>query len=323
MTPTTMTSTTTPCEVAVIGAGFTAREHIRALRDLSGVHVAAIHSRARPRAEALAAEFGIGAVCDSVPELYERSRATLVFVTVPELALNAVAKASFGFPWTVVMEKPPGYNLADALDIQRAAEDRQCNVLVALNRRFLSATLRAQAELAETSAPRFIKVQDQQSQSAARAGGQPVEVVRNFMYANSIHTIDYLRIFGRGKITSVEPILRWDPEHPGAVVCRIGYSSGDVGLYEGIWHGPGPWAVTVTVPQKRWEMRPLERLTSQELGHPPECADPSLWDTNFKPGFRLQAEAAVASACGRPSSSVSLADAVETMRLIARIFTQP
>ncbi len=304
----------------MIGAGFTAREHIRALRDLSGVHLAAIHSRTRSRAEALAAEFGIEAVCDSVPELYERSRAALVFVAVPELAINAVAKASFDFPWTVVMEKPPGYNLADALDIQRAAEDRQCRVLVALNRRFLSATLRVKAELAEISAPRFIKVEDQQSQSAARAGGQPAEVVGNYMYANSIHTIDYLRIFGRGLITSVEPILRWDPEQPGAVVCRIGYSSGDVGLYEGIWHAPGPWAVTVTVPGKRWEMRPLERLTSQELGHPPECADVSPWDTNFKPGFRLQAEAAVASAWGRPSSSVSLADAVETMRLIARIF---
>ncbi|HYU46509.1 MAG TPA: Gfo/Idh/MocA family oxidoreductase [Terriglobales bacterium] len=304
----------------MIGAGFTAREHIRALRDIAGVQVAAIHSRTRSRAEALAGEFGIKAVCDSVPELYERSGAALVFVTVPELSINAVAKASFGFPWTVVMEKPPGYNLADALDIQRAAEDRQCHVLVALNRRFLAATLRAKAELAETSAPRFIKVQDQQSQSAALSGGQPVEVVRNYMYANSIHTIDYLRVFGRGNITSVEPILRWDPDYPGVVVCRIAYDSGDVGLYEGIWHAPGPWAVTVTVPEKRWEMRPLERLTSQKLAHPPQSADSSLWDTNFKPGFRLQAEAAVASACGRPSPSVSLADAVETMRLIARIF---
>lgn len=315
-----MTPMIPTCEVAVIGAGFTAREHIRALRDISGVHVAAIHSRTRSRAEALAGEFGIIAVCDSVPELYERSRAALVFVAVPELSINAVAKASFGFPWTVVMEKPPGYNLADALDIQRAAEDRQCHVLVALNRRFLAATLQVKTELAETSAPRFIKVQDQQSQSAARGGGQPVEVVRNYMYANSIHTIDYLRVFGRGNITSVEPILRWDPEHPGVVVCRIAYDSGDVGLYEGIWHAPGPWAVTVTVPEKRWEMRPLERLTSQKLGHPPQSADPSLWDTNFKPGFRLQAEAAVASACGMPNPSVSLADAVETMHLIARIF---
>jgi predicted dehydrogenase len=314
-----MTSTTN-CRVAVIGAGYTAREHIRALRDIPGVTVAAVHSRTRSRAEALAGEFGINAVCDSVPELYERSRAALVFVTVPELSLNAVAKASFGFPWTVLMEKPPGYNLADALDIQRAAEDKQSNVLVALNRRFLAATLRAQAELSETSAPRFIKVQDQQNPSAALRAGQPPEVARNYMYANSIHTIDYLRVFGRGRITSVDPVERWEQEHPGVVVCRIAYESGDVGLYEGIWHGPGPWAVTVTTPEKRWEMRPLERLTTQVLGQAPESADPSPWDTKFKPGFRVQAEAAVAAACGRGSNSVSLADAIDTMRLIARIF---
>jgi hypothetical protein len=192
---------------------------------------------------------------------------------------------------------------------------------VALNRRFLAATLQAKAELAETSAARFIKVQDQQNQSVARGSGHPMEVVRNYMYANSIHTIDYLRVFGRGSITSVDPVLPWDPEHPGAVVCRIAYDSGDVGLYEGMWHAPGPWAVSVTIPGKRWEMRPLEQLTTQELGHPPRSAEPSPWDTNFKPGFRLQAEAAVASACGRASHAVSLADAVETMRLIARIFT--
>ncbi len=320
-----MTQTTTTCKVAVMGAGYTAREHIRALGDISGVEVAAIHSRTRQRAEALAVEFGIPAVCDSIPEVYERSRAALVIVTVPELAANAVAKASFAFPWTVVMEKPPGYNLDDALDIQRAAEDRKCRVLVALNRRFLATTLQAKAELDRTSAPRFIKVQDQQSQSAALAGGKPAEVVRHYMYANSIHTIDYLRVFGRGNITVVDPILRWDPEHPGVVVCRIEFDSGDVGLYEGIWHGPGPWAVTVTVPEKRWEMRPLEQLTTQELGGRPQSADPSFvdpnsWDRNFKPGFRLQAEAMVRAACGLPSHAVSLADAIETMRLIQRIF---
>jgi predicted dehydrogenase len=74
-----MTATATSCEVAVIGAGYTAREHIRALRDIPGVQVAAIQSRTRSRAEALAGEFGINAVCDSILELYERSRAALVF----------------------------------------------------------------------------------------------------------------------------------------------------------------------------------------------------------------------------------------------------
>jgi predicted dehydrogenase len=311
---------TTPCKVAVVGAGYTAREHIRALRDVPGVTLAGIHSRTRARAEALASEFGIAAVCGSVPELYERSAATLVFLAVPELSMNAVAKASFEFPWMVMMEKPPGYNLEDALDIQRAAELKQRRVLVALNRRFLSATLRAKAELSETSDPRFVKVQDQQDQAAARQAGQPVEVVRNWMYANSIHVIDYLRVFGRGPITSVEPVVRWDPERPGVVVCRIGYDSGDVGLYEGIWRGPGPWAVTVTTAEKRCELRPLEKLTLQKLGQTPQHIGPDALDTDFKPGFRRQAEAAVRAACGISSEAATLADAVETMRLIARVF---
>jgi predicted dehydrogenase len=311
-----------PCDVALVGAGFTAREHLRALRDIAGVNVAALHSRSRSRTEALAAEFGIKAVCDSVPELYERSRAALVLLAVPELSLNAVAKSSFEFPWTVMMEKPPGYNLADALDIQSASKAKRSHVLVGLNRRFLAATLRAKAELAETAAPRFIKVEDQQNQAAAFSAGQPIDVVQNYMYANSIHTIDYLRVLGRGQVASVDHVVRWSPEHPGPVVCSLTYDSGDVGLYEGMWHAPGPWAVTVTVPRKRWEMRPLEQLTTQELGHPPYTIDPDPWDINFKPGFRRQAEAAVLSACGRQSNAVSLDDAIETMRLIARIFAQ-
>jgi predicted dehydrogenase len=259
-------------------------------------------------------------VCDSVPELYERSRGSLVLLAVPELSMNAVAKSSFEFPWTVMMEKPPGYNLADALDIQRAAKAKKSHVLVGLNRRFLAATLRTKAELAETVAPRFIKVEDQQNQAAALNAGQPILVVQNYMYANSIHTIDYLRVLGRGQVTSVDHVVRWDPERPGPVVCRLTYDSGDVGMYEGMWHAPGPWAVTVTVRKKRWEMRPLERLTTQGLGQAPHSIDADPWDMDFKPGFRRQAEAAVLSARGQQSNVVSLDDAIESMRLIARIF---
>lgn len=142
------------------------------------------------------------------------------------------------------------------------------------------------------------------------------------MYANSIHTIDYLRIFGRGNIASVDPVLRWDPGNPGPVVCKIRYDSGDVGLYEGIWHGPGPWAVAVTTAEKRWEMRPLEQLTVQELGHPPQSVDSDALDASFKPGFHRQAQAAVRAARGESSDAVSLADAIETMCLIERIFAK-
>jgi predicted dehydrogenase len=288
-----------------------------------GVTLAGIHSRTRATAEKVAAEYGIALVCDSVEELYDRTRADLVVMTVSELSTNAVAKACFEHPWTVLTEKPAGYCLSDAEDIAAAARKRGRNVYVALNRRFLGSTRRAKAELDADGTQRFIKVQDQEDPVAGRKGGKPEKVVESWMFANAIHTIDYLRVFGRGRVRKVQPIIAWNPSAPGVVVARIDFESGDVGLYEGIWHGPGPWAISVTVPGRRWEMRPLEQLETQRLGERPVKADPDPLDLAFKPGFRLQAENAVGAALGRPSKAVTIEDALDTMRLIDAIFRAP
>jgi len=309
------------CKVAIIGAGYMAREHARAFADVPGVQLAGIHSRTRARAEALAKEVGIPLVCDSVRELYERTRADLVVVTVVELAMNAVSRACFAFPWTAMLEKPAGYNLADAEAIHAAAQRAHHRAFVALNRRFYSSTLAAREDLERLAGPRFIKVQDQEDRAQALALGQPQLVVDNWMYANSIHVIDYLRLFGRGRIVQVAPVIAWDPIKTSVVVSRIAFESGDIGLYEGVWDAPGPWAVNITTPAKRWELRPLEQAAFQSRGERRlQSVELHPRDGAFKPGLRLQAEMAVAAALGKPSELPTLDDALGTMRLIASIF---
>lgn len=310
------------CRVAVIGAGSMAREHLRAFADVPGVILSGIQSRTRARAEALGAEFSVTHVCDSVAELYDRTRAHVVVVTVPELAKNAVNRACLTFPWTLLIEKPIGYDLADSEAIAGAALAAKANVFVALNRRLYSSTQTAIDDLSGRSDRRFIRVQDQQDQAAGLAMGQPEVVVKNWMYANSIHTIDYLRMFGRGRVTRVRPIVPWTPDRPGVVVCEIQFDSGDLGFYEGIWDGPGPWAVTVSTPERRWEMRPLEKASFQNRGervlHPVEVHP---WDQRFKAGFRQQAALAVKAALGGDCAGLpTIVDALETTRLIAQIF---
>jgi predicted dehydrogenase len=309
-----------PCRVAIIGAGYTAREHARAFADVPGVVLAGIYSRTRARADVLAREYSIGSVCDSVAELYDATRADLVIVTVVETAMTAVSRTCLELPWSLLIEKPPGLDVVDATGLLDAARSSGRRVLVAFNRRFLSSTRLAAEQIESAAGPRFIKVQDQQNQAGAVAEGDPPEVVRNWMFANSIHTIDYFRIFGRGAVSTVEPVMPWVPDAPGVVVAKVTFESGDIGIYEGIWHAPGPWAISVTVPEQRWELRPLEAVHVQRLGS--ATTSPALhdWDKTFKPGFRLQAEHAVAAALGQPSDSVTLDDAVETMKLIGRIF---
>jgi predicted dehydrogenase len=300
-----------------------AREHVRAFADVPGVEVAGIHSRTRSRADDLAREYGIPAVCDSVATLYEATGAELVVVAVSETSVNTVSRACFEHPWAVFLEKPPGCNLADGEDIHRAAEVAGSRVFVGLNRRFLSSTRAALQDLKSRPGTRFIHVQDQQDQTAAASLGHPRVVVDNWMYANSIHVIDYLRLFGRGDVTAVTPVVPWSNGESDVVLAKVEFESGDVGLYEGLWKGPGPWAVSISMPEMRWEMRPLESAAFQASGERQvHQVEVHKRDEEFKPGFRLQAEMAVAAARDEPSESPTLGEAMETMRLIGAIFAR-
>lgn len=309
------------CRVAVVGAGYMAREHIRAFQDIPGVEVTGIQSRTRARAEALAAELNVPAVYGSIAEMRRGTNADLVVVTTPELETNRVCRDCFAHPWTVLIEKPAGYNVADAEDIERAAQAQQRRAFVALNRRHYSSTRTVAADLASQEGPRLIVVRDQEDPVAALQAGQPPLVVENWMYANAVHVVDYFAVLGRGRVSGVENVVPWTPDAPRYVAAKIQFDSGDIGLYEAIWDGPGPWAVTVNTPQKRWELRPLERAAFQARGTRalvPVDLDPI--DERFKAGLRHQAELAVAAAGGSPTSLPTLADALVSMRLVQSIY---
>ena len=312
---------TAPLKIAFIGAGSMTREHLKAFQNISGVQCVGLHSRTRVRAEELAREFGLPAVYDTVSDMYERTHADLVVVSVPELSTRQVCERCFAHPWSLLVEKPVGYDYADAVAIRDAARASGRRVWVGLNRRFLSSTQTVRADVDGSTATRFIHVQDQQDQKAALASGQPETVVANWMYANSIHLVDYLRVFGRGEVVSVDRVKPWVPSAPGVVLATVAFSSGDLGLYEGIWNGPGPWAVTVSSAERRWEMRPLETATVQNAGERKRTDAPiHEWDREFKPGFRAQAEAVVAAMAGAPSTVPSIDDALQTMALVRDIF---
>jgi predicted dehydrogenase len=307
--------------VVLIGAGTIAREHAKAFADVPNATLAGIHSRTRAKAETLAADFGIGAVCDSVEELYARTQADLAVVAVNAAEMKHVSELVFRRPWTVLLEKPAGLDLAEAEQVAAAAEGRGAGTYVALNRRMYSSTRTVLGDIDARDERRYVHVLDQEDPLAGAAAGHPPAVVANWMFANSIHVIDYIRMFCRGAIASVTPVVGWSADAPDVVVTKVAFESGDTAIYEGIWNGPAPWMITVQTRSRRWEMRPVERAQFQNRGERKvnEVA-PHEWDIQFKPGFRRQAEQAVAAARGETNELATIGDALETMRLVADIF---
>jgi predicted dehydrogenase len=307
--------------VAIVGAGRMAREHIRAFSDVPGVCIAGITSRTPGRAQALADEFKIPVVCKSLSELYESIRPDLAVVTVSAESMCAVACQCFAYGRNILLEKPPGSNVVEAETIQTAARRFSCRVWVALNRRFMSSTRAALDDLNQRPGPRHIQVLDQLDRKLTASFGHPAQIMENLMFFSSIHVIDYFRVFGRGTIESVRPVFSWNASQPWLVSAAVQFKSGDTGLYQAIWDGPGPWAVAVNTPEVRWEMRPLEHATYQVAGSRRAVeTEISAFDQKFKPGFRLQAEQVIEAVLGRPSEVPTLDDAVESMRLICTIY---
>ena len=307
--------------LAVIGAGYMADEHIKAFSDIPEVSIVGIYSRTQERSDNLAKNYGIAKVYDSIRSLYEGTQADLVVIAVPELSVNTVCKEAFKYPWQALIEKPVGYNLQDAEDIAAAADKAGRKAYVALNRRHYSSTRAVLTEIEDLAGQRLVQVLDQENPVAALEAGQPQLVVDNWMYANSIHIIDYLCVFCRGEVTSVDHVIKWNPQEPRFVMTKVNYSSGDIGVYQAIWNGPGPWAVTVSTQAKRWEMRPLEQAASQIYkSRKSEPLPVHEWDTKFKPGLRKQAEETIKALRGEKHTLPTLADGIKTMQLVSKIY---
>jgi len=298
-----------------------AEEHIRAFVEIDGVEVVGIYSRTHDKAVTLSEKFGIPNVCDSVSELYSITKPDAVIIAVSETSTKEICYQAFKFPWIALVEKPMGYNLEDAMDITGEAKKTNSKVFVALNRRHYSSTKNVLNELRISDQIRLIHVMDQQDPHSARLAGRPEKVVKNWMYANSIHLIDYFKVLGRGDITSVDRLVKWTPDTPRFVIAKISFSSGDIGIYEAIWNGPGPWAVTVTTQEKRWELRPLENAAFQVYGSRQlQPIELDMVDSKFKPGFYSQAEELIKAVQGLPHTLVSAEEALQSMKLVGEIY---
>jgi predicted dehydrogenase len=309
-----------PMKIGFVGAGYMASEHARAFATISGVEIVGFVGRSPERVQALAQLHKCPAFSD-VHSLYAATRADAVVVAVPELACREICEQVFEYPWSSLLEKPVGQNYADAEHLSGLARSKGRQAFVALNRRSFAATREAQRLLSDDPSPRLVLVHDTQDINVARGLGQPEEVVSNWMFANSIHLVDYLHQFCRGEVVEVKVGAPFDPAEPRAVSATVAFSSGDSGVYVAAWNMPGPWFVTIANQSLRAELRPLEQLGTQKLGersltpfetHPDDAA--------FKPGLMHQARAFVQSVSGKESKLATLDEATRSMRLVAQIY---
>ncbi len=308
-------------KIAFIGAGYMASEHLKAFSTFDNIEITGIFSRTKERASSLSKKYKGLKAFDSIKELYTSTNADLVVIAVPELACFSICAEAFKYSWTLLIEKPVGHTFSEAREIEKLANKYNSKVYVAFNRRFYDSTLQLKRHLESTNGKRLVTIQDQEDPGAALAAGQPKKVVDNWMFANSIHLIDYFSQFCRGQHICTNVIQRWEPSHPAPVLAELEFSSGDIGFYQALWNAPGPWSVAVSTAELRAELRPIEQLHLQFSGSRNiTSANIANLDEEYKPGLWKQAEQAINATLGINNELPTLEDANKSMSLVNSIY---
>ena len=311
-------------KVAIIGAGKIAEEHLRAFQATNKVKIVGIFSRTDSKAIKLKKKYKISKVYKTINEMYLNSCAHLVIVAVSIINVKRILKIVSKYNWYCLCEKPIGINYKETLEISKYFKNKN-KFFVAFNRRYYDSTLLAQKILKKDNSKRLILINDQEDIIRAKKF-HPSIVCKNFMYANSIHLVDYCQIFARGNPKKFITMTKFKDGVFSYLSKKIIYDSGDIVIFSSIWNRPGPWFVKVITKKIFINLEPLEKIqfridkniklkkfdnfTFKQL----------LQKKKHKDGFINQANKIIESIKSKKHFSPNLRDAVFTTKLTKKIF---
>ena len=124
-----------PRAVGVLGAGYIAEFHVKALQQIPGVELRAICDLSRARAEAIATEHGVPSVYTDLAEMLAKEQLDVVHLLAPPDAHERLAVAALEAGVDVFLEKPMCATEAEARRVRDRA--RQLGRVVGVSHNFL------------------------------------------------------------------------------------------------------------------------------------------------------------------------------------------
>lgn len=308
-------------KICLIGAGRMSVEHVKVLNEIKHVKISAISSRTKKKIINIKKNYPYIKMYTDIKKMINSENPDGIIIAVTEKSLLEVCRKAFHFSQPLLIEKPIGYNLDQNKKILRLMNKyKKKNCYVALNRRYFSSTKKLLTNLSKDKGKRKIYINDQQYNLKKMYPHKENVVIKNMMFANSVHLIDYLNILSKGKIKKIKTSIKKEGKISN-VLCNINLSSGDSVTYKALWNKDSKWSVSVFTKNFFYELKPLEELQILNLKNLAlrKYAKNKL-DINYKPGFMLQAIDFIKMIKNKPHSLVDIKDNFNTTKLINKIY---
>ncbi len=303
-------------KIGIIGSGYMAQEYIKVLKNIKKIEVTGVVSRNLKKTEKFASKNRIK-FFSSIDQLYNKTKPDAFIIAVSELSLKKVLIETFKFKTFNLVEKPIGINLKESNLITKISKNAKSINFVAFNRRHYDNIVFTKKELKKDKSKRIVFIQDQEYQNYN--SNIPRKVIKNWMYANSIHLIDLFYVFCRGKILSVKNKIKFKNKNYSLILSEIKFDSGDLGIYKCLWNTPGPWSVSVNTEKKNFTLRPIEKLFVQE-NKSRKIKKITFNSDNYKHGILNQIKLFIKSIEQDKEFLPNFEDSLQSMKLIKKIY---
>jgi len=303
--------------LGIIGAGSISIEHLKVITAMKGVRAAGVTSRTLSKAAGLANTFQIDQVYDSVTDMVKKCAPDGILILVSANQIYEVALKLLPESIPLFLEKPPGLIPQQTKSLAKLAGSHGTQNMVGFNRRYYSVFQKGLAVIKDHGALLGVAIEGHERFWKIAGTNIPDEIRQNWIYANSIHTIDLLQYFG-GKIRSINAHSKSYKEKNGdQLVASIEFDSGSIGTYTSHWYSPGGWSATLYGEGITVKFKPLEKGVWIDTEFKKYEINPDEVDIKYKPGFYLQMKAFVSliKSGSLEPPGINVEEALETMKL--------
>ena len=302
-------------KIALIGAGYMAEEYLK-IFSKKKIICEAIFSRTSIKSKILKKRYKIKKIYTSLNDLKNDNNINALIIAINEEFLKKILNKLDLNRYRILCEKPIGVNYVETKNIISKIKNK--NIYVSLNRRFYSSNQKAKDLIDKYKGKRLISIRDQQIQNF-----RSKIVNKNLMYCNSVHLIDYINIYARGKLIKIQKLKKFKNKNFSENLTRLIFSSKDEVLYHCNWNSPGPWSVNIIQKNHSIEMKPLENLVQEKIINDKRIRifhNKSKIDCEFKPGLFYQVSEFIKMLENKDHKLVNLKDYFSTVKLIKKIY---
>tara|TARA_B100001248_G_scaffold250487_1_gene224638 strand:+ start:33400 stop:34353 length:954 start_codon:yes stop_codon:yes gene_type:complete len=307
--------------IAIIGAGKMALEYVKVIKNFQNLKIIGIVSRGDRNKKKLKIKYSDIEFYKNISDLYKYCHIDATIVAVSQDSTFKVAKMLVKFRSIKLFEKPFGLNYLEFKKLKKIYSNHNKSTFIAFNRREYSSVKYLQNLLRGNNGRRIITISDQENINFLKSSGKAKKIYSNWMYCNSIHLIDLINIFARGKLIKMTKSIPWKSTSRNFVSAAFHFSSSDIVIYNALWNRPGPWAINVSTKNEFFELKPLESLSMKKItSRTFKKFSISKKDQDYKPGLYLLVNELYKLLRGRSSKLVNIEEYEKSVKYLKYIY---